>query len=121
MAGTPQNNGLGSVNTLTDGATITLDLSTTANSTCASYKVTLGGNRTLNILNAVDGQIIYVAVTQDGTGTRLLSVTNAGVAALLPGGAMGLTTTAGATDLLEILYRQDLGKSIVSVVGKAYA
>lgn len=123
--------GVSGVQTLTDAATITLDLSlmpsnvppgsTVQVGSGNSFAVTLGGNRTLNILNAIDGQIIRLAVTQDGTGSRTLAVQNGGTAALVNGGAMGLTTTAGATDMIEIMYRKDLGKSLVSVVGKAYA
>lgn len=117
MGGTPQNFGPGSVQTLTDGATITLDLASTPGN---AFKVTLAGNRTLNILNAVDGQVIDLYVTQDGTGSRTLTVQNGGTAALVATGTL-LTTTAGATDLVSIKYRADLGKSFVQAQGRAYA
>lgn len=133
MAGFPQLFGVGSVQTLTDAATITLDLSKIGGpippattpvtpGTGNSFAVTLGGNRTLNILNAVDGQVIYLYVTQDGTGSRTLAVQNGGTAgaALVATGTL-LTTTAAAIDLVEIVYRGDLGKSFVSAIGRAYA
>lgn len=122
--------GVGSTQTLTDAATITLNLgqaagtippgSTSQVGTGNSYAVTLGGNRTLNILGQADGQIILLYVTQDGTGSRTLTVQSNGTAAVVATGTL-LTTTAAAVDLVEIVYRQDQGKSYVSAVGRAYA
>lgn len=80
--------------TLTDGATITLDFSTFINA-----KVTLGGNRTLAISNAKNGQGGLIEVLQDGTGSRTLSYT-AGSFVFASGSAPTLTTTASAKDLL---------------------
>lgn len=57
-----------SVTTLTDGATITWDWSVAPNA-----QVTLGGNRTLSITNAVTGQTAWLKVIQDGTGSRTLT------------------------------------------------
>lgn len=120
---------VGSVQTLVDAATITLDLgrqpgtippatSPSQNGFGNSFAVTLGGNRTLNILNQSDGQALRLFVTQDGTGSRTLAIQNGGTAALVSG---TLSTTAGAVDMLEIVYRADLGKSFVTVVAKNYA
>lgn len=130
MAGVPQAFGVGSVQTLTDAATITLDLAQQAGTVPPAttvqvgggnaFKVTLGGNRTLNILNAIDGQEIDLYVTQDGTGNRTLSIQNGGTAAVVATGTL-LTTTAGATDLVKIKYRADLGKSFVYAAGRAFA
>ena len=54
------------VTTLTDAATITIDLSVNCN-----YTVTLGGNRTFaNPTNAVAGQSGSIFIVQDGTGGR---------------------------------------------------
>lgn len=122
---------VGSVQTLTDAATITLDLGKQPGAippattpvgigTGNSFAVTLGGNRTLNILNQGDGEVIKVYVTQDGTGSRTLTIQSNGTAALVATGTL-LTTTAGATDLIEIIYRADLGKSFVHAQGRAYA
>lgn len=129
MAAFPQSFGIGAVQTLTDAATITLDLgqasgtvppgSTVQVGTGNSFAVTLGGNRTLNILNATDGQVIYLYVTQDGTGSRTLTVQNGGTAALKSG--TPLSTTAGAVDLVAIQYRGDLGYSFWYGLAKAFA
>ena len=56
--------------TLTDGATIAWDVSTSP-----VAKVTLGGNRTLSApTNAINsGQYIALLVIQDGTGSRTLA------------------------------------------------
>lgn len=130
MSGVPQSFGVGSVQTLTDAATITLDLATAPGylpplttvqvGSGNSFAVTLAGNRVLDILNMAPGQIIRVAVTQDGTGSRTLTVKTGGTTALVATGTL-LTTTAGATDLIEVMYRADLGKALVSAVGRAYA
>lgn len=127
----PQLFGVGGVQTLTDAATITLNLGQAGGpippattpvqvGTGNSFKVTLGGNRTLNILGASDGQVIFLYVTQDGTGSRTLTVQNNGTAALVATTTL-LTTTAAATDLVEIVYRADLGQSFVAAVGRAFA
>ena len=57
------------LNTLTDAATIAVDLSLANNHT-----VTLGGNRTLgNPTNAEPGQTGSIFIVQDGTGSRTLT------------------------------------------------
>ncbi len=53
---------------LTDGATITIDLSLGK-----KFKVTLGGNRSLVISNYKTGKAFAVKFVQDGTGSRLIS------------------------------------------------
>lgn len=80
--------------TLTDAATVALDLSTGFD-----FTVTLGGNRTLgNATNVQVGQRGRIRVVQDGTGSRTLSFSSnyefAG------GSAPTLTTTASAQDIL---------------------
>ena len=79
---------------LTDAATIALDMSTFINGT-----VTLGGNRTLgNPTNPKVGQSGWIAITQDGTGSRTLAYgTNWEFAA---GTAPVLSTAAGTKDVL---------------------
>lgn len=85
---------IGAVATLTDGATITPDFSTSNN-----FTVTLGGNRTLaNPTNITAGQSGVIFVVQDATGSRTLSY---GTYWKFPGGtAPTLTTTANAVDIL---------------------
>lgn len=81
--------------TLTDGATITWNL---RNSNQA--RVTLGGNRTLDITNETEavGQTVRLTVCQDGTGTRLLTWD---ASVLWPGGtAPTLTTTVNKCDVV---------------------
>lgn len=80
--------------TLTDAATITVDMSTFINAT-----VTLGGNRTLgNPSNTKDGQGGVIEIVQDGTGSRTLSFSSNWKFG--GGSAPSLTATAGAKDWL---------------------
>lgn len=59
----------GEITTLTDGATITPDMSDSNN-----FTVTLGGNRTLaNPTNLTAGQSGSIFIVQDGTGGRTLA------------------------------------------------
>ena len=59
----------GAFSSLTDGATITADLSL-AN----QFRVTLGGNRTLGVpTNIVEGQQGVIVIRQDSTGSRTLA------------------------------------------------
>jgi hypothetical protein len=57
------------VQALTDGATITMDCS-------AGYNgyVTLAGNRTLALSNVTAGKDITIVITQDGTGSRTITL-----------------------------------------------
>lgn len=85
--------------TLTDGTTVSWDMSlgTTA-------KVTLGGNRTLSVSNAVAGEEYFLTVIQDGTGSRTLALPAGWKVVNNGGGAVVLTTTAGAHDIISIKY-----------------
>lgn len=115
MSGTPQMFGTGGAVALTDGATITWDLGAYSSDSLSNLAtVTLGGNRTLLIKNAKPGQNLRLLVTQDGTGSRTLTITNGLVAGTL-------TTTAAATDQLDILWLPSAGKFYATVIGKAYA
>lgn len=84
----------GSYVTLTDAATIAVDLSLGNN-----FQVTLGGNRTLGApTNVVAGQSGVIRVVQDGTGSRTLAYNS--VYKFAGGTTPTLTTTASAVDLL---------------------
>lgn len=84
---------------LTDAATVAVDMSTFINAT-----VTLGGNRTLgNPTNTKDGQSGIIYVVQDGTGSRTLAYSSNYKFA--SGSAPVLTTTAGAVDRLSYFVR----------------
>jgi hypothetical protein len=80
---------------LSDGATITWD---TGGYATSHATVTLGGNRTLSITNAVSGASGILIVTQDGTGSRTLTLPAGSKSA---GGSITLTTDVGAVDVLS--------------------
>jgi hypothetical protein len=103
------------VTTLTDGATVTLDMAAGA-----TNKVTLAGNRTLALTNPLVGQSVLVRVIQDGTGSRTLSYP---ASVKWPGGtAPTLTTTANASDWLGFKCI-DAGTPVYHgfIVGQGYA
>lgn len=80
--------------TLTDGATIVWDVSI-----AQAGRVTLGGNRTIQINNTTDGGSYTLIVIQDGIGSRTLSYSGARI--IWSGGtAPTLSTAAGAIDIL---------------------
>jgi len=84
--------------TLTDAATIALDMSRSNN-----FAVTLGGNRTLGSPSNPqgDGQLVRIRVRQDGTGGRTLSYNGI---FKFPNGAPVLQTTPNAFDILTFQY-----------------
>ena len=102
---------LGTEATLTDGSTVSWDVSTSP-----IAKVTLGGNRTLAApSNAVgSGQYISLLVIQDGTGSRTMSY---GDAYNFAGGtAPTLTTNASAVDLLIYKVREVSSVDVASIL-----
>ena len=128
--------GVGAVQALTDGATITVDqaLAPIASANALSsggpsaqvgygnaYSVTLGGNRNLNLKNPIDGQIIHLFVTQDGTGSRTLTILLNGTGSLVLTSGTPLTTTAAAVDLVALQYRADIGKVMYYPIAKNLA
>lgn len=87
------------ITTLTDGTTITPDLSASCN-----FTVTLGGNRTLaNPTGLVAGQSGSIFIVQDGTGSRTLAYGSYWDFAA--GTAPTLTTTANAVDRIDYIVR----------------
>jgi len=96
---------------LTDAATIATD--------CALgnlFTVTLGGNRTLgNPTNGVPGARYTWVLTQDGTGSRTITLGNQFRVA---GGNCALTATAAAVDVLDVVC---VTTSLFYVVGKELA
>ena len=84
--------------TLTDGATVTWDVST-----APVCKLTLGGNRTLSApTNGATGQFISIAVIQDATGSRTLTWNS--VYEFTADTAPTLTTTVSKADLFVFRY-----------------
>lgn len=100
---------------LTDGATITPDFGTGIN-----FSVTLGGSRTLaNPTNAKTGQSGVIIVTQDGTGSRVLTY---GTKYKFPGGAaVGgvLSTAAGSVDVISYYVRSN--GDLLCTLSKAFS
>ena len=89
----------GNITALTDAATISINFASSNN-----FSVTLGGNRTLgNPSNVVAGQSGFIAITQDGTGSRTLGYSsNWSFAA---GSPPVLTVGAGSTDIIAYYAR----------------
>lgn len=84
----------GAITTLTDAATVTPNFATTNN-----FAWTIGGNRTLAApSNQVAGQSGIIAITQDGTGGRVITWNAAYKFA--NGVKPSLSTAAGAVDLV---------------------
>ena len=91
----------GAITTLTDAATIAIDMDDNNN-----FQVTLAGNRTLgNPTNVVEGQTGFIEVIQDGTGSRTLAFSSN--FRFVGGSAPTLTTTASAKDVLAYAVLSD--------------
>ena len=89
----------GSITGLTDAATISINFASSNN-----FSVTLGGNRTLgNPTNVVAGQSGFIAVTQDGTGSRTLAYSSNW--SFAGGTAPTISTGAGSTDIIAYYAR----------------
>jgi len=89
----------GEITTLTDAASISVDLAASNN-----FTVTLAGNRTLaNPTNIVAGQSGSIFIVQDGTGSRTLAYGN--YHDFAGGTAPTLSTTAAAVDRIDYLVR----------------
>jgi hypothetical protein len=78
---------------LVDGAVIEWDITEGYNAV-----VTLGGNRTLTLTGAEDGDCGTIVVKQDDVGGRTLSRTG------IDNGLITLSTAANAIDILAFLY-----------------
>ena len=84
--------------TLTDGATVTWDVST-----APVCKLTLGGNRAISApTNGATGQFISIAVIQDATGSRTLTWNSA--YEFTGDSAPTLTTTVSKADVFVFRY-----------------
>lgn len=100
---------------LTDGTNIATDCSLGN-----TFRVTLGGNRTLsNPTNMTDGQKVIWEFIQDGTGTRTITLGSkfsfgADITAVV------LTTTAGKRDFLGAIYNSTADKWYVLAFTKGY-
>jgi plastocyanin len=101
--------------TLTDGATITW---ATAGARQNNAKVTLGGNRTLDITSEVDGATGTLYVKQDATGSRTLTLPAGSKVINNGSGAVTLSTGANKTDILTWIYD---GANFFWTIGKDYS
>jgi hypothetical protein len=103
------------LSTLTDAATVAWDYSTQG----TEAKVTLGGNRTLSISNLPSGRVVYLtlAVIQDATGSRTLTLPSGTKVISGGSGAVTLTTAASATDILSFRWN---GTTLFCTYGKNY-
>ena len=100
----------GAISTLTDAATIAVDLSLANN-----FKVTLAGNRALGApTNAVAGQSGMIEINQDGTGSRTLSY-NA-FWKFAGGVTPTLTTTASAKDVLAYYVNDGAASATCTII-----
>ena len=100
----------GTVVSLTDAATIAVDLSLGNN-----FSVTLAGNRTLGApTNTTAGQSGVIVVTQDGTGSRTLAYNS--IYKFAGGTAPTLTTTASAVDVLAYYVESSTRITVTSLL-----
>ncbi|MES2773372.1 MAG: hypothetical protein V4722_04270 [Bacteroidota bacterium] len=95
---------------LTDGATITWN---TLNGMMAS--VTLGGNRSLTITNAIDGDYGELLVSQDATGSRTLTT-----GCYTPENTAVLALSTGANKIDLIAWRKINGNFYFTIVAKDF-
>lgn len=86
---------------LSDGATITW---ATNGARINNAKVTLGGNRTLDITGEVDGASGVLIVIQDSTGSRTLTLPGSSKVIGGGAGAVTLSTVANSIDVLSWIY-----------------
>lgn len=100
---------------LTDGTTIATDCSK-----AVSFRVVLGGNRTLsNPTNAVDGCRYTWSIKQDATGTRTLAL-DTKFAFGTDIAAYVATTTASKRDFLTAIYVSADDKFYIVGIAKGY-
>jgi N-acetylneuraminic acid mutarotase len=99
---------------LTDASTVTYDCAARV----CNATVTLGGNRTLSMTNLVAGNQGTLIVKQDGTGSRTLALPGTSKVVSSGAGAITLTTTASAIDILSWIYD---GTNIFWTYGKAFS
>lgn len=89
------------ITTLTDGATVPWDVTNLREDVAT---LTIGGNRTLDIVGAAAGFRGTILVTQDGTGSRTLTLPANSIVRDAGAGAITLSTAAGSKDMLVVMY-----------------
>lgn len=101
----------GVVSALTSAATVNIDLEL-AN----LYTLTLGHNVTFTFSNPTAGHFFTIQLTQDGTGSR--TVTWPASVEWAAGTAPVITTTAGRTDVISLVYNGS--KYVAVLVGQNF-
>ncbi|MBU1110776.1 hypothetical protein KKB83_04110 [Patescibacteria group bacterium] len=91
----------------TDEATVTVDASDLTKGKIRD--ITLGGNRTILVTNAVKDQIIMLRIKQDATGSRVPSWSGSITISWYGGTAPTFTTTANKTDSVALICTNDDG------------
>lgn len=115
MAGSPIA-AFGAPTIVTDGATQVFDCT---NSTTFTW--TLGASRTMNApINMAAGQIIFIEVTQDATGSRLVTWP-ASFSWATNGTAPTLTVTAAKTDVIRATWNPTAAKWRAETLGLNFA
>lgn len=99
------------------GASTTIDV--TGQSDSRLHRMTLTGNLALDFTGAADGQKVLVELTQDGTGSRTVTL-GTSVSYGTDITSFTATTTAGATDVLGFIYNSAAGKYRLVAVAKGY-
>ncbi len=98
-------------------ASLTLDLSTVPNG--GIFRVTLTGNITLDISGGTDGQKFQMELLQDGTGSRLVTLSS-NFAFGTDITSFTATTTASKTDYIGCQYDGTATKARVLAVNKGF-
>jgi hypothetical protein len=91
--------GIGGIQTLTDGATITFNLNLGLNAV-----VTISGNRTLSVSNAVAGDSGWLRIVQDGTGGRSITLPTPSIVGGITTTAINILATANANSYLRYFF-----------------
>lgn len=99
-------------------ATLTFDLSTIRD--CGIIRVNLTGNITIQLSNGTDGQKFMFELTQDGTGSRLVTLSGTYFRFCTDITGFTATTTASKTDRIGCIYNAAAGKADVIAVAKGY-
>lgn len=106
------------VETVTYGATTTVTL--TGKPDGAVFRVTLTGNATIELSGGTDGQKFILELIQDGTGSRLVTLSGTYFRFGTDITAFTATTTASKTDRVGCIYNTAATKADVIATAKGY-
>lgn len=103
--------------TVTYGASVTVDV--TGRPDSQVHRMTLTGNLVLDFTGGTDGQKVWIELTQDGTGSRTVTL-GAGVAYGADITSFTASTAASKKDILGFVYDSTAGKYLLAAVAKGY-